>query len=155
MNTDLEELIERLKTSVVSVPELPYYTRLKLPVEAKQSGIYILTDRNRIQYVGRANCIRRRVQQHGRPSSGHNAASFAYLIAKKKYGVKKATYKAEGSRDDLMKNEIFEEHFKNAKRRIAKMKVQYIVENDPIAQAMLEIMVATNFKALHNDFENH
>ena len=128
---------------------------LTLPNEANKAGIYILTDRNKIQYVGRANCIRSRVQQHSRPSSGHNAASFAYLLAKKKHGVKKASYKTKGSRGELMKGNSFLKNFENAKKRIAKMKVQYIVESDAVSQAMLEILVATNFKAPHNDFENH
>jgi len=35
------------------------------------------------------------------------------------------------------------------------MKVQYIVEKDSVTQAMLEILIAANYKALHNDFNNH
>jgi len=116
MNKEIKKLIDKLEISVDSVPELPYFSRLTLPDQTKSSGVYVLTDRNRIQYVGRANYIRSRVQQHSRPSSGHNAASFAYILAKKKYGVKKASYITKGARSELIKDSNFLKHFKDAKK---------------------------------------
>ena len=54
-----------------------------------------------------------------------------------------------------MEDDKFQDCFDAKKRRIAKMKVQYIVETDPVAQAILEILAATHLEAKHNDFENH
>src|SRR5689334_7826046 len=44
-------------------------------------GIYSFWERDEPLYIGRTNTIRTRIQSHTRPGSGHNSATFAFLLA--------------------------------------------------------------------------
>ena len=45
-------------------------------------GIYVFFEDGRPLYVGRSERMKKRVKQHSRRSSGHNSATFAFLLAK-------------------------------------------------------------------------
>ena len=49
-----------------------------LPV-IPQKGIYIFYESGKPLYVGRSDRMRERILEHGRPSSLHNSATFAFL----------------------------------------------------------------------------
>jgi len=68
----------------------------KLPGDVPGKGIYLFSEGNKHLYVGRTNNLRRRIQNHYRPSSGHNQATFTFKIAREKTQFKKATYKTNG-----------------------------------------------------------
>jgi hypothetical protein len=48
-----------------------------------QNGIYVFYENGRPIYVGRSNRMKDRIKEHGRPSSTHNSAPFAFNLAKK------------------------------------------------------------------------
>ena len=54
-----------------------------------------------------------------------------------------------------MKNEDFKEAFKKAKKRIKKMSFQYVEEEHPLRQALLEIFCAVALETSYNDFRTH
>jgi len=47
-----------------------------------ERGIYVLYEIDTPIYVGRSNRIRKRLQEHSRPSSTHYSAPFAFNLAK-------------------------------------------------------------------------
>ena len=89
------------------------------------------------------------------PSATHFTATFAFRIAREKSGLLKASYKAEGSRKALVTHEVFGPAFVEAKAQIGEMDIRYIEVNEPVAQALLEIYVATVLDTPYNDFDNH
>lgn len=155
MSPELKQKIEAIERVVASIPGLPRYTRDGLPNEAAGPGIYILSEGSVIQYVGRTKYIRKRVQQHSRPSSGHNAAPFAFRLTRQTLNLGRATYTKKGSRTEVEKTASFRMAFSETKNRIRMMDVRFVREDDPVTQAIMEICIAVELKALHNDFDNH
>lgn len=126
-----------------------------LPQGMPASGIYLLSERDMAIYVGRSRRIRPRLQEHVRPSSGHNQASFAFLLAREMTGQTTASYCPNGSRDHLLLDERFRQAFDDAKSRIREMDVRFVGEEHPVRQCLLEVYVATAVKARYNDFDCH
>lgn len=155
MSPELKQKIKAIERIVASIPSLPKYHLDRLPKEAAGPGIYILSEGSKIQYVGRTKHIRKRVQQHSRPSSGHNAAPFAFRLAKQALKLGRASYTKKGSRAEVEKNPSFKMAFTNTKNRVRTMDVRFVREDDPVTQAIMEVCIAVEMKAQHNDFENH
>jgi hypothetical protein len=130
-------------------------TAATLPRRIPTSGVYLFSEGNNHLYVGRTNRLRRRLQEHCRPSAGHNSAPFAFLLARKATGNRKATYRPTGSRRELESNRVFARAFTAAKRRVRAMDVRFVSETDPMRQALLEMYVAVALGTPHNDFDNH
>jgi predicted GIY-YIG superfamily endonuclease len=121
----------------------------KLPVK----GVYLFSQDGKALYVGRTNNMYKRLQYHTR--NNHNQATFAFLLARRKTGKKKATYQKAGSRSDLLTQPRFLNAFNKARDAIRKMDVQFIAEANANRQALLEICAAMRTKAKCNDFDNH
>jgi hypothetical protein len=68
--------------------------------------------------------------------------------------IEKASYKPEGSRNDLMTRPEFQRAFLDAKERIRRMDIRWL-KNDPVRQALLEIYVSVVLGAQENEFTNH
>lgn len=115
----------------------------------------MFTEAGQHLYVGRTNRMRQRLQEHCRPSSTHNSAPFAFLLARETTGQTSATYSAEGSRAQLEKSPAFREVFSAAKARVAAMDVRFVEERDPMRQARLEMYAAVALQTPYNSFENH
>ncbi len=126
-----------------------------LPRDIPDRGIYLFSEGARHLYVGRSNRIRKRLQNHCRPSSGHNKATFAFRIARERTGILKATYATQGSRAELEKDPVFGPAFVEAKARVGAMDIRYVEESDPMRQAILEMYVALSLETPYNDFDNH
>jgi hypothetical protein len=92
---------------------------------------------------------------HCRPSSRHNAATFAFLLAAKKLGRPPASYTTKGSREKLERTKPFMSEFLKAKERVRHMDVRFVGEPDPVKQALLEIYVAVALDTPFNDFNTH
>ncbi len=144
--TDVEKKYETLLKS-------PKYPMSTLPKEMPIAGIYILSENGSTLYVGRTNDLRRRLNQHR--CNGGNKAAFAFLLAREETGNRKATYRKEGSRKDLLNQPAFRSVFDYARQRIRRMEVQFIAEPDPIRQAILEICVFVRTNARYSSFDNH
>jgi predicted GIY-YIG superfamily endonuclease len=126
-----------------------------LPLHMPDRGIYLFSRGEEHFYVGRTNGMRRRLSGHCRPSSTHFSATFAFRMARQETGLLKATYKAKGSRSDLLRDERFKASFESAKGQLREMDLRYVEEADAVRQALLEIYVAVILKTPYNDFENH
>jgi hypothetical protein len=155
MNRDFASLIESLEPSFQSLVTMPPLRFTQLPSNVPTRGIYLFSEGNRHLYVGRTNGIKKRLQNHCRPSGTHFTATFAFRIAREDTGQLKASYKAAGSRSELCANAVFGPAFSTAKARVGAMDIRYVEESDAVRKALLEIYVATVLKTPYNDFDNH
>lgn len=131
------------------------FTLTTLPRLMPTRGVYLLSENGRHLYVGRSNGIRKRLRRHSRPSAKHNAASFAFRLAKEMLNVGPATYKKGQGRGDLASQDKFVNEFQAAKARIRAMQIRFVEEADPIRQGLLELYVAVVHCTPYNDFDTH
>ena len=129
-----------------------------LPLIPKK-GIYVFYKSGKPVYVGRTDRMRERILEHGRPSSLHNSATFAFLLA-----LEMATSKSIDctgtTRDDLQIADDFKPLFDKAKELVRNMEVKVVEVDDAIEQSVFEIYAALQLKTTrehggYNDFENH
>lgn len=155
MHPKFKSFVESLEPKFQQLLSMPPIKYCNLPRELPKKGLYLFSDGQIHLYVGRTNRLRERLRGHCTPSATHFTATFAFRIAREKTGFLKATYKTEGSRASLVGHEVFGPVFLEAKARITEMNIRYVEENDPVAQALLEIYVATVLETPFNDFDNH
>ena len=155
MHEIFREYIESLEPSFQRLMSMEPVTIATLPREVPQAGIYLFSDAGKNLYVGRTNTIRKRLQNHCRPSSGHNSATFAFRLAREITGLSQATYTAKGSRQELEHDPKFSPIFIKQKERVRNMNVQFVSEPDPMRQALLEMYAAVSLDTPHNNFDNH
>jgi hypothetical protein len=117
-----------------------------------ERGIYVFYEHGKPVYVGRTNRMRDRLQEHGRKSSGHFSATFAFNLAKKDPRTKDVDLLQQ--RKDLERDPVFSKIFSDAKERVTRMAVRTIEINDPIIQTLFEVYVALELKT-ENEWENH
>lgn len=155
MNETFRNFIESLEPSYQRLMQMEPVTVATLPKDMPTSGIYLFSEGDQHLYVGRTNTIRKRLQNHCRPSSGHNSATFAFRLARQLTGQTNATYSPEGSRSFLQSHPEFGPVFIAQKERVRNMSVRYVSEPDPMRQALLEMYVSVSLGTPHNDFDNH
>ena len=155
MNEIFRQHIDSLEPSFQRLIQMVPVTVETLPMDTPMSGIYLFTESQKHLYVGRTNTIRKRLQNHCRPSSGHNSATFAFRLARQITGQIIATYKEQGSRSALENDPQFSPVFIEQKTRVKNMHVRYVSESDPMKQALLEMYVSISLATPHNNFDNH
>ena len=133
-------------------------SRGRLPM-IPMKRIYVFYKSGKPLYVGRSDRMRERILEHGRPSSLHNSATFAFLLA-----MKMATCKGIDctgrTRDDLQIADDFKPLYDQAKERVRNMQVKVVEVDDAIEQSVFEVYAALHLKTTrdhcgYNDFENH
>ena len=155
MNPLFKSHIDELEQSFQQLLAMAPVVSSQLPRAMPIRGIYLFSENSYHLYVGRTNNLRSRLRNHCRPSASHFQATFAMRIARQQTGLLKATYKKEGSRDELVRDAVFGPAFVNAKTRVAQMEIRYIGVEDALRQALLEMYVAVSLSTPFNDFENH
>ncbi|MCF7894410.1 MAG: hypothetical protein K9L84_05040 [Candidatus Omnitrophica bacterium] len=118
-----------------------------------RKGVYVFYEDLKPTYVGRSQNIPNRVLNHGRPSSGHNSATFAFLLAKEK--AQKFGISLKQTRNLLERDPDFREFYLEAKKRVAKMKIKAVEIKDHEIQAIFGIYASKKFKTKYNDFATH
>ena len=123
-----------------------------------EKGIYVFYESGKPLYVGRTDRLRERILEHGRPSSLHNSATFAFLLAMKKAKCKGID--CTGTRDELQIADDFKPLYDQAKERVRSMQVMVVEVDDAIEQSVFEVYAALHLKTTrhhggYNDFENH
>lgn len=130
-------------------------TAITLPRGMPERGVYVFSEGEKHLYVGRTNRLRQRLLEHGRPSSRHDSAPFAFRLAREKTGRVTATYQTRGSRPELAVDPYFAEAFNAAKHRVRAMNIRFTEERDPLRQALLEVYVAVALQTPYNDFDTY
>jgi hypothetical protein len=155
MDKRFREHIEKLHPSFERLMAMPPVKVCALPRPMPAAGVYLFSEGARHLYVGRTDRLRQRLGEHCRPSSTHNSAPFAFLLAREATGNRKPTYQPTGSRAELAKNLKFGRTFTDSKKRVREMDVRFVEEIDSRRQALLEMYAAIALNTPHNSFENH
>jgi len=117
-------------------------------------GIYAFYHNDQPVYVGRTRDLRRRLSEHGRVSSSHYSASFAFLRARRAVEATEHKARLVGlARADLEKHEVFGPQFVAEKSTVAGMTVRWVVVPDAVTQALLEVYAALELDTPFNSFE--
>lgn len=149
-------MVDKLDSLFQKLKKMPPVHHGNLPNGMSKSGVYLFSEGKKHLYVGRSRNIRNRYGQHHRPSSTHNSAPFAFLLAREATGQTEASYdSSSNSRKVLMEDLAFKKAFENAKVRIKKMDFRYVEEPDPTRQALLEIYCAVILRTPYNKFRTH
>jgi hypothetical protein len=156
MDQRFSKLVETLAPKLKDLETMPPFSNGVLPRDMPKSGIYLFSEGRRHLYVGRSGNMRRRYGDHCRPSSLHNQAVFAFLLAREKTNRVIAVYKkGEGNRSWLVQQPDFSLAFSEAKMRVRTMDFRFVEQQDQTLQALLEIYAAVVLKTKYNDFSNH
>jgi len=143
------KIVESFPALFEELEKSPSCQRLEIPQNLTQ-GIYVFYENGEPQYVGRCGRkgrLKKRILEHSRPSSGHNTATFAFLIAKEELDKRDPTL----SRIDIEKTPEFHE----AKQKIALMQIKYLEIEDPITQTLFEVYAALELGTPYNNWETH
>jgi hypothetical protein len=150
------DLVETLAPKLNSLQTMSPYSNGALPKDMPKSGIYLFSEGRRPLYVGRSSNIRQRYGHHCRPSSPHNQAVFAFLLAREITNRISPVYKkGEGNRSWLVQQPDFLAAFLEAKVRVRAMDFRFVEQSDQTLQALLEIYAAVVLRTKYNDFTNH
>lgn len=156
MHVEFAEHIDSLAPSLERLLDSPPFRYADLAkMSLPQSGVYLFTEDHKHLYVGRSNSVKKRLQNHCRPSSGENKAAFAFLLTRNRTNNLKASYRSEGSRKHLMTLPDFQEAFMSQKARLLKMDIRVVEEADPYRQALLEMYASLALSTPFNSFKNH
>lgn len=104
--------------------------------------------------MGRSNRLRERLLEHSRPSSVHNSATFAFLLAVEKAEKQGIDCKSK-KRDLLQVAPEFKAIYLKAKERVRDMDIKVIWVKDAIEQTVFEVYAALKLNTPYNTFENH
>ncbi len=150
VSAQLRSLLDRL----LAAPRHRRSERAPGSIPAK-AGLYLFSDvEGKPIYVGQGRNIRARLAQHCRESSTHLAASFAFNIAKRT--VANAGVDIAGYRDDLVARAEFNDQFLAAKRLVASMPVQFVVEEHADLRTVFEVNATYALGTQeYNTFETH
>lgn len=153
MGNKFKKYIDQLPRLLEDLGQQELRSRNNL-VGIPKRGIYVFFEHENPIYVGRSDRMKERIQQHGRPSSGHNSAPFAFNLAKD--AAKRKGIDVNKKRDELEKGPAFRDLFKKAKESVLLMSVQVIKIDDPILQTLFEVYAAIALNTTkYNDFETH
>jgi len=155
MPIQFDEIIKQLPLLFERLQQAPIADRSAVQEKFPfKGGIYVLYENDNPMYAGRTKCqIAKRVLIHSRACSRHNAASFAFLLAKEQ--AKQEGVNLSRTRKQLEEDEKFSSIFSRQKERIGKMKVRSVQITDPETQAIFEIYVSKMLKTKYNDFNTH
>ena len=152
MNEDFKKIVDKLPdllSRLINSPMKPWSDLGSVP----RRGIYVFYENTKAIYVGRTNRMKDRIKEHGRPSSTHNSAPFAFNLAKRS-GEEKGIDVSK-PRVELEKDQLFVPFFREAKERVSKMSVRVIEINDPVLQTIFEVYASIDLKTEFNDFNTH
>lgn len=152
MNAKFEKIINQLSDLMQQLANSPLRQRNSLG-DIPNKGIYVFYENEEPIYVGRSNRMKDRIQEHGRKSSYHNSATFAFILAKEianEQGID-----INKTRNALESDSTFSDIFLEQKERVSGMKVRVIEINDPIIQTIFEVYVSMELNTEYNDFDTH
>lgn len=118
-----------------------------------QRGVYVLYEEDIPIYAGRSNRLKERLLEHGRPSSTHNSATFAFNLANEE--AARNGIDTSRTRKELENDPGFKPIFSEAKKRVSRMRIQIVEVDDAALQTVFEVYVALTLKTPYNAFETH
>jgi len=142
--------MERLLVELLAAPVAPRAEHSCIPTVA---GVYLFSDREPV-YVGQTRNLKARLRNHTGAKATENQASFAFLVGK--VDAEAAGIDLNRTRKALEADPDFNEHFRKAKERVAKMNVRWIELDDPVERTLFEMYAALALDTVaFNSFETH
>ena len=89
-----------------------------------------------------------------RRSSGHNSATFAFILAKEKAETSEGINLSQ-IREDLEKDPKFKPIYYQMKERVSKMQVKVVEVPDPVEQTFFEVYAALELDTPYNEWGCH
>jgi len=156
LNKGFQKLVDKMPGLLRRMEAQPLRTRDNLAGIPEQ-GVYVFYENNKAIYVGRSNRMKARIQEHSRPSSTHNSATFAFNLA---FNLFKEEGTRRGIPDNLTRKELeiipkFKEIFLKEKNRVAEMKIRVVEMDNQIEQTLFEVYAAMALNTPYNDFKTH
>ena len=148
-----EDVIAKMPVLMQRLQASPALSRDNLR-EVRECGLYVFYENGAPIYVGRSNRLKERILEHGRRSTWHNSATFAFLLAEeeaRKQGIDIASL----TRTQQQNDPAFGPLYSQAKERVSKMAVRVVYVEDPIEQTVFEVYAALTLGTRYNDFDNH
>jgi hypothetical protein len=128
-------------------------TELAKRIPKNTPGIYAFYQDGRPVYVGRTRDLRRRLGEHGRESSSHYSASFAFLRARKVAESNGHDLRGFSRKELANEHEAFRDFFAASKMTVAEMTVRWVAVDEAVTQALLEVYAALELDTPFNSFE--
>jgi len=149
------DIERRLPELLKNLWEAPGAARLEHdPSIPREPGLYLFLRKGQPLYIGQTRNLRSRLANHCRPTGGHNAATFAFLMAKNSYKEKHGVWV--GTRNDLQADPDFVGLFMDAKQEVSKMEIRFILCEDPELRTVFEVYAAEHLGTKEfNSFETH
>jgi hypothetical protein len=152
MTKQFDQMVAEMPSLLLKIRRAALLSRDDLH-NIRQRGVYVLYEGGKPIYVGRSNRLRGRLLEHGRQSSTHNSAPFAFNLAKEKAGKKGIDISQ--VRNKLERDPAFSDLFTKAKKRVALMKARTVQIDNPVMQTLFEVYAALALKTPYNDFDTH
>jgi predicted GIY-YIG superfamily endonuclease len=114
-------------------------------------GVYVIAEGENHLYTGRSKNLRQRMKNHA--SGRAEQSAFAFRLARQLSGKTRATYKKEGSRKELMKDQNFIDVMAKCTTRVKNMSVLHVEIEDDVTQHMFEVYCALALKTQYNEFK--
>jgi GIY-YIG catalytic domain len=138
--THFHALVDQLPTLLAELAGAPAKTVTEHNGIPDKPGIYLFREGVNPIYVGQTRNLRTRLGEHTSPSSRENQAALAWRIALKE--AAEAGHPVAGTGKDVEADAQFAEHFREAKKRVAEMDVQFIELDDPVTRTVFEVYAA-------------
>jgi hypothetical protein len=149
---DFEDVIKQMPVLFQQLASMEAVDRTqvrKLPGK----GVYVFYEDSKPIYVGRSKTIPDRILSHSRPSSGHNSATFAFLLAKEE--AERLKYDTNRTRSVLEQDQAFKQIYLEQKARVSRMKIKAVGIDSPEVEAIFEIYVSKKLNTKYNDWITH
>jgi len=118
-------------------------------------GVYLFSRGSDALYIGQTRKLRQRMRNHRNPASGHNQASFAFLLAREAASQQAPIIDLARPRAVLMADAAFAGLFEAAKSEVRAMTLRFVEIHDPVLRTLFEVYAAVSLGTAYNDFETH
>lgn len=154
MLNSFDEVISQMKPLMDKLLSGPALGRGQL-TSIPRKGIYVFYEDGKPIYVGRSNRMKERIQEHGRNSSKHESATFAFNLALEHLGAFSG-HDANNTRKEIQEDPSFERVFAEQKARVRNMQVRVVEIEDQILQTIFEVYAVIHLgTGAHNSFDTH
>ncbi|WP_406660155.1 hypothetical protein V7O66_09890 [Methanolobus sp. ZRKC3] len=153
MNTKFKDIIDSLpglQEKLINSRPLKRDNLQDMP----ECGIYVFYKHETPLFVGRSDKMKKRIITQGRKGSTHHSAPFAFLLARNKATAKGLDIENK-TRNELVKDPMFNELFIQSKDEVSKMSVRYVAVEHPIKQTIFQVYASMELDTEFNKFETH
>jgi hypothetical protein len=137
---ELKRVVDQLEPLLARLTATPKAKLADHPSIPNAPGVYLFSDGPNPIYVGQTRNLQRGLRPHTAPSSAENSAVLAFNLALAEAQAKGLVLT--GARTEIAARPEFQSLFRDARRRVADMNVQFIAVDDPVTRTIFEVYAA-------------